>query len=187
MKSKQRFSLVFVLLVAAGIAAAAVPQSRSFLGSLFARNGNASEEPADSEAADRNASPKNGSPRVPSQIAPLAVTGVIVDEGPFVMTVRGTGRTEAVRRAELAPDRGRRALGGGSRRERPQETRGQPQAADHARDDSGNGPDGRRPPERRSGIGHRAPTLGCDNPIQPPHRKHRCKAGSEQCKACHWP
>jgi len=41
-------------------------------------------------------------------IGPPPVTGIIVEAAPFVLTVRGAGRAEAVRRAGLAPRAGER-------------------------------------------------------------------------------
>jgi RND family efflux transporter MFP subunit len=109
-----RTRILVGLCAIAAIAALAVPRSREALvGILGARSGTVARADASPEeaaeapvpaASSAGSETPEGSPESESPRAtPLPVAAVVVGRGPFVQTIRATGRAEAPRRVELSP------------------------------------------------------------------------------------
>ena len=119
MKTK---TFLWALPVLAALAGAAwIAQRTPTGGALGVQAATATTETSPSEGSGAGASEESRASAVSSpagepkaeekperKLEPLPVTGVQVEPGPFVLTVRGTGRAEAVRRAELSPRVGER-------------------------------------------------------------------------------
>lgn len=86
----------------------AVPASRDALLALAdARSGAVARADDDAGSSDAQTSGATGAPgttdREETRATPLPVAAVVVTRGPFVQSVRATGRAEAPRRVELSP------------------------------------------------------------------------------------
>jgi membrane fusion protein (multidrug efflux system) len=101
MRTSPRFLIALALLAGAAVAVGAGCAARGS-GDDSGESPSATIAEADADgAADPTADP-SGAPASRDETAPLPVTGVVVERAPFVLTMRATGRAEAVRRAELA-------------------------------------------------------------------------------------
>lgn len=89
----------------AALAAFAIPASRdALLGLANAPSGTpaeAVETPSAHAPDDGDDDGRDGAPESP-RVTPLPVAGVVVHRGPFVQTIRATGRAEAPRQVELS-------------------------------------------------------------------------------------